>query len=67
MLERYTQNTQIEVALKRARDQNLAVHPRQGIGYVVVNDEKNSRERVSLAHEEVETYASYYETSSSGR
>ena len=30
---------------------------------MVVNDEKNSRERVALAHEEVETYdPSYYET-----
>jgi DNA polymerase I len=30
---------------------------------VVVDDEKSSRERVALAHEEVESYdASYYET-----
>jgi len=50
-------------ALKRARDQDLAVHLGQDIEYVVVNDEKNSRERVSLAHAEIETYdASYYET-----
>jgi len=50
-------------ALKRARDQDLAVHPGQDIEYVVVDDEKNSRERVALAHEDIETYdPSYYET-----
>jgi DNA polymerase I len=50
-------------ALKRARDQDLAIHPGQDIEYVVVDDEKSSRERVALAHEEIESYdASYYET-----
>ena len=50
-------------ALKRARDQDLAVHPGQDLEYVVVDDEKHSRERVTLAHEEIESYdASYYET-----
>jgi len=49
--------------LKRAREQDLAVHPGQDIEYVVVDDEKTSRERVALAHEEIESYdASYYET-----
>ena len=62
-LEGYTQNTQNVAALKRARDQDLAVHPGQDIEYVVVDDEKSSRERVALTHEEVESYdASYYET-----
>ncbi|MDL0136222.1 type B DNA-directed DNA polymerase [Halobacterium salinarum] len=62
-LEEYTQNTQNVAALKRARDQDLAVHPGQDIEYVVVDDEKNSRERVALAHEDIRTYdASYYET-----
>jgi len=62
-LEGYTQNTQNVAALKRARDQDLTVHPGQDIEYVVVDDEKTSRERVVLAHEEIETYdASYYET-----
>jgi len=62
-LEGYTQNTQNVAALKRARDQDLAVHPGQDIEYVVVDDEKSSRERVALAHEEVESYdAAYYET-----
>jgi DNA polymerase I len=62
-LEGYSQNTQNVAALKRARDQDLAVHPGQDIEYVVVDDEKSSRDRVALAHEEIETYdASYYET-----
>ena len=62
-LEGYTQSTQNVAALKRARDQGLAVHPGQDIEYVVVDDEKNSRERVALAHEEIESYdSSYYET-----
>ena len=62
-LEGYTQNTQNVAALKRARDQDLSVHPRQDIEYVVVDDEKSSRDRVALAHEDVETYdPSYYET-----
>ncbi len=59
-LEGYTQNV---AALRRARDQDLAVHPGQDIEYVVVDDEKSSQDRVALAHEEIESYdASYYET-----
>jgi len=62
-LEGYTQNTQNVAALKRAREQDLAVRPGQDIEYVVVDDEKRSRERVALAHEEIESYdPSYYET-----
>nr|WP_245977752.1 hypothetical protein [Halopiger aswanensis] len=62
LLEEYTQNTQNVAALKRARDQDLAVHPGQDIEYVVVDDEKTSRERVALAHKEIKTYDGYYET-----
>ncbi len=47
-LEGYTQNTQNVAALKRARDQDLAVHPGQDIEYAVV-DEKSSRDHVALA------------------
>ncbi|WP_338737840.1 type B DNA-directed DNA polymerase [Haloplanus salilacus] len=62
-LEGYTNQTQNVAALQRAHDQDLAVHPGQDIEYVVVDDEKTSRERVALAHEEIESYdASYYET-----
>nr|WP_243645323.1 DNA polymerase domain-containing protein [Natrarchaeobius chitinivorans] len=62
-LESYTQNTRNVAALKRARAQDLMVHPGQDIEYVVIDDEKSSRNCVALAHEGVETYdASYYET-----
>jgi len=62
-LEGYTQYTQNVAALERAREQGLAIHPGQDIEYVVVDDEKASRDRVVLAHEPVESYdASYYET-----
>ncbi len=62
-LKGYAQNTQNVAALKRARNQDLDVHPGQDIEYVVVDDEKSSRERVALTHEEVGSYdASYYET-----
>ena len=61
-LEGYTQNTLNVAALKRARDQDLAVHPGQDIEYVVVDNEKSSRGRVALAHEDINAYdASYYE------
>jgi DNA polymerase I len=62
-LDDYQQNTQNVAALKRARGQDLAVHPGQDIEYVVVNDEKTSRERVTLAHEDIKAYdPSYYKT-----
>jgi DNA polymerase I len=50
-------------ALERAADQDLAVHPGQDVEYVVVDDERNSRDRVALAHEGVSHYdPDYYET-----
>ena len=58
--------TQNVAALKRLRDQDLAVHPGQDIEYMVVDDEKRSRERVALAHEEINSYdPSYLRRSSS--
>jgi DNA polymerase I len=48
-LEEYTNQTQNVAALKRVRDQDLAVHPVQDIEYAVVNDEKSPRDRVALA------------------
>ena len=49
-------------ALERARDQDLAVDRGQDLEYVVVDDEKSSRDRLALGHKDVETYeASYYE------
>jgi len=62
-LDGYSQNTQNVAALKRARDQDISVHSGQDIEYVVVDDEKSSKERVALNHEDIETYdAWYYET-----
>ena len=62
-LEGYAQYTQNVAALERARDRGITVHPGQDIEYVVVDDEKSSRDRVALRHECIETYdASYYET-----
>lgn len=62
-LEGYTQNTQNVAALKRAREQDLAINPGQDVEYIVVDDEKSSRGRVALAHEDVSTYdPDYYET-----
>ncbi|MFC7164888.1 type B DNA-directed DNA polymerase [Halospeciosus flavus] len=62
-VEAYTQYTQNVAALERTRDQDLAVHPGQDVEYVVVDDEKASRERVALAHEDTNQYdPSYYET-----
>ena len=67
-LEGYIQSTQNVAALKRACDQDLAVHPGQNIEYVVVDDAKTSRERVALAHEKVETYdPDYYGTTHQSR
>ena len=61
--EWYTQNTRNVAALNRARGQDLSVHPGQDIEYLVVDDEKTVRERVALAHEDIESYdPSYYET-----
>jgi DNA polymerase I len=62
-LEGYTQTTRNVATLKRARDLAVAVHPGQDTECVVVDDEKSSRERVALAHEDIESYdADYYET-----
>lgn len=62
-LEGYTHNTRTVAALKRAHDQNISVNPGQDIEYVVVDDEKTSRDRGALAHETINSYdPSYYET-----
>ncbi|MDS0261538.1 type B DNA-directed DNA polymerase [Haloarcula sp. S1CR25-12] len=62
-LEAYTQSTTNVAALERARDQGLSVHPGQSVAYVVVDDGKSSRDRVALAHEDIDRYdADYYAT-----
>ncbi|QLH79669.1 type B DNA-directed DNA polymerase [Halosimplex rubrum] len=62
-VEAYTQYTHTVAALERARDQGLDIHPGQEIAYIVVDDDKSSRDRVSLAHEGIDSYdTAYYET-----
>ena len=55
-LEEYTQSTRNVAALERASDMGLDKRPGQDVEYVVVDDSKSSRARVSLAHEDPDTY-----------
>ncbi len=48
--EDYTQATRNVAALERAADLGLGRAPGQSVSYVVVDDAKQSRERVRLAH-----------------
>ena len=54
--EDYTQLTRSVAALERAAELGLARAPGQSVSYVVVDDSKQSRERVKLASEEVDEY-----------
>jgi len=55
-LEEYSQSTRNVAALARAEDMGLSKLPGQDVEYVVVDDEKSSRARVALAHEDPDTY-----------
>jgi DNA polymerase I len=60
-VEEYSQSTRNVAALERAADRGLEKHPGQDVAYVVVDDEKRGRERVSLLHEQPESYdAAFY-------
>ncbi|MFW5911198.1 MAG: type B DNA-directed DNA polymerase [Halolamina sp.] len=60
-VEEYTQTTKNVAALERASDLGLAKHPGQSVEYVVVDDEKQGRERVALLYEAPERYdAAFY-------
>ncbi|WP_254663094.1 DNA polymerase domain-containing protein [Haladaptatus sp. W1] len=54
--EDYTQSTRSVAALERAADLGLSRAPGQSVSYVVVDDAKQSRERVELASEELGEY-----------
>ncbi|WP_435158982.1 type B DNA-directed DNA polymerase [Haladaptatus sp. DFWS20] len=54
--EDYTQSTRSVAALERAADLGLGRAPGQSVSYVVVDDAKQSRERVRLASEELDEY-----------
>uniref|UniRef100_UPI002ED56179 type B DNA-directed DNA polymerase n=1 Tax=Halocatena halophila TaxID=2814576 RepID=UPI002ED56179 len=62
-VDAYTQYTTNVAALERARNQGLSIHPGQDVRYIVVDDDKQSRDRVALAHETLDRYdAEYYVT-----
>ena len=54
--EDYTQSTRSVAALERAADLGSGRAPGQSVSYVVVDDAKESRERVQLASEEFGEY-----------
>lgn len=53
-VKEYTQQTRNVAALEQAADLGLDKHPGENVSYVVVDDEKPSRDRVRLAGEDVE-------------
>lgn len=60
-VEEYSQTTKNVAALERASDLGLTKHPGQDVEYVVVDDDRDGRDRVALLHERPETYdAAYY-------
>jgi DNA polymerase I len=59
-LEAYTQSTQNVAALQRADDVGLATHPGENVEYVVVDNDKQSRDRVQLLAEAPDTYDSEF-------
>ncbi|WP_158059579.1 type B DNA-directed DNA polymerase [Halorussus halophilus] len=59
-VEEYQQSTRTVAALERASDGGRDLHPGQSVEFVVVDDSKQSRERVALV-DEAETYdAEFY-------
>ncbi|AQL44853.1 DNA polymerase I (plasmid) [Halorientalis sp. IM1011] len=55
-VDEYGQYTRTVSALERTADQGRDLHPGQHVAYVVVDDSKSSRERVTLASESPEEY-----------
>lgn len=53
-VEEYSQNTRNVAALERATDLGMDKHPGENVSYVVVDDEKPSRERVRLDGENLQ-------------
>ncbi len=59
-VEEYQQSTRTVAALERASDGGRDLHPGQSVEFVVIDDSKQSRERVALVNE-TETYdAEFY-------
>ncbi|WP_117592475.1 type B DNA-directed DNA polymerase [Haloprofundus halophilus] len=62
-VDEYSQYTRNVAALERAEGHGLSRSPGESVSYVVVDDEKRSRDRVALAHEDLSTYdVDFYET-----
>jgi len=60
-IEAYSQYTRNVAALERAEDRGHSVSPGEDVAYVVVDDTKQSRDRVALAYEDPDTYdAEFY-------
>lgn len=60
-IDAYTQYTRNVAALERADDRGHAIAPGEDVEYVVVDDAKQSRDRVALATEVPDTYdAEFY-------
>ena len=58
--DEYTRRTRTVAALQRAGDRGIAPAPGQDVEYVVVDDDKRSRDRVQLAHEAEDYDAGFY-------
>jgi DNA polymerase I len=56
----YAHTTRTVAALEQAADDGRGIQPGQGVSYVVVDDSKQSRERVELADEADEFDAEFY-------
>jgi len=62
-VEDYDQRTQTVAALQRAKVQGLPRHPGQDVEYVIVDDDRRSKEWVQLAHESLSEYdTEFYRT-----
>ncbi|QCJ47232.1 type B DNA-directed DNA polymerase [Haloprofundus sp. MHR1] len=62
-VDEYSQYTRNVAALERAEGHGLSRGPGESVSYVVIDDEKRSRDRVALAHEDISDYdVDFYET-----
>ena len=52
--DEYSHKTRNVAALERANDHGIDKHPGENVSYVVVDDEKTSRERVRLVGEDLQ-------------
>ncbi|WP_101296501.1 type B DNA-directed DNA polymerase [Halegenticoccus soli] len=61
--DEYSRYTRTAAALERAAGRGLDRSPGENVSYLVVDDERRSRDRVALAHEAISEYdVDFYET-----